>query len=65
MAVNELWYDTLGQARRVSVERSLMGLVQDLLERGGYIWSNCSDVWRRYESQENGRGMHFGVQSRV
>ena len=61
MAVDELWYDTLGQARWVGVERSLMSLVQDLLKSGGYIWSNCCGVWSCYESQENGRGTHFGV----
>ena len=34
MAVDELWYDILSQARRVGVKRSLMGLIQDLLKRG-------------------------------
>ena len=65
MAVNELWYDALGQTGRVGVERSLVGLIQDLLKSGGYVWSDCHGVWSCYESGEDGSGTHLGVQEGV
>ena len=38
MTVDQLWHDTLGQARRVGVERCLVGFVEDVLKCRRYIW---------------------------
>ena len=37
-----------------------MCLVQDLLQSGGYVWSDYQDVGSCYESGKDGRGTHFG-----
>ena len=38
-----------------------MGLVQDLLERHGYVWSDCYGTWSCHESHDDDEGMHLGV----
>ena len=61
MAMNELRYDALGQACRVGIERSLMGLVHDLLQGRGKVWSDCIGACSCCESGEDNRGSHDGV----
>ena len=65
MTVDKLWYDTLGQACRIGVERSLMGLVQDLLQSGGYVWSEGHGVWSCCKSGEDGRCTHVGIRKGI
>ena len=42
-----------------------MGLVQDLLQGGGYIWSDCPGVVGCYQSGEDRRGTHNGIKEGV
>ena len=39
-----------------------MGLVQDLLQSDGYVWSDCQDVWSCYKSGEDDRCTHSVVE---
>ena len=61
MAVYELGYDVLREACRIGVERSLVGLVQDLLEGQGHVWGSSEGAGTQSQDGKANRDTHLDV----